>query len=368
MNVVNLGTLVEIKTGKLDANASSENGKYPFFTCANEPLRIDSYSYDCECALVAGNGDLNVKYYNGKFDAYQRTYIIESKDKTILSVPYLYLFLESYVDTLRKQSIGGIIKYIKLGNLTNAPIPLRTLSKQTEIVEKINLAKSIIAHRKQQLAKLDELVKARFVEMFGDTEVNSNNHPIHKLSELCTVSSSKRIYQEEQSSSGVPFLRISNLVELIDNGIFGSDLFIPEEKYNELFTNDLVPKADDILVTSRGTLGKCYIIQEHDKFYFQDGMISWLYDIDKSITPLYLTLLFDTRDIKRQIDNLQSGSTVAYLSIAMLKKLNIVVPPLALQQQFAAFVAQTDKSKVAVQKSLDEAQLLFDSLMQEYFG
>ena len=368
MNVVNLGTLVEIKTGKLDANASSENGKYPFFTCANEPLRIDSYSYDCECALVAGNGDLNVKYYNGKFDAYQRTYIIESKDKTTLSVPYLYLFLESYVDTLRKQSIGGIIKYIKLGNLTNAPIPLRTLSKQTEIVEKINLAKSIIAHRKQQLAKLDELVKARCVEMFGDTEVNSNNHPIHKLSELCTVSSSKRIYQEEQSSSGVPFLRISNLVELIDNGIFGSDLFIPEEKYNELFTNDLVPKADDILVTSRGTLGKCYIIQEHDKFYFQDGMISWLYDIDKSITPLYLTLLFDTRDIKRQIDNLQSGSTVAYLSIAMLKKLNIVVPPLALQQQFAAFVAQTDKSKVAVQKALDEAQLLFDSLMQEYFG
>ena len=181
--------------------------------------------------------------------------------------------------------------------------------------------------------------------MFGDTEVNSNNHPVHKLSDLCTVSSSKRIYQEEQSSSGVPFLRISNLVELIDNGRFGSDLFIPEEKYNELFTNGLVPKADDILVTSRGTLGKCYIIQEHDKFYFQDGMISWLYDIDKSITPLYLTLLFDTRDIKRQIDNLQSGSTVAYLSIAMLKKLNIVVPPLALQQQFAAFVEQTDKSK-----------------------
>ena len=204
--------------------------------------------------------------------------------------------------------------------------------------------------------------------MFGDTEVNSNNHPVHKLSDLCTVSSSKRIYQEEQSSSGVPFLRISNLVELIDNGKFGSDLFIPEEKYNELFTNGLVPKADDILVTSRGTLGKCYIIQEHDKFYFQDGMISWLYDIDKSITPLYLTLLFDTRDIKRQIDNLQSGSTVAYLSIAMLKKLNIVVPPLALQEQFAAFVEQTDKSKLAVKQALEKAETLKKALMQEYFG
>ena len=220
--------------------------------------------------------------------------------------------------------------------------------------------------------------------MFGDTEVNSNNYPIHKLSDLCTVSSSnypihklsdlctvsssKRIYQEEQSSSGVPFLRISNLVELIDNDKFGSELFIPEEKYNELLENGLVPKPDDILVTSRGTLGKCYIIQKHDKFYFQDGMISWLYDIDKSITPLYLTLLFDTRNIKRQIENLQSGSTVAYLSIAMLKKLNIVVPPLALQEQFADFVEHTDKSKLAVKQVLEKAETLKKALMQEYFG
>ena len=83
---VRLGTLTRIRTGKLDANASSENGSYPFFTCSKETLRISSYSYDCECVLVAGNGDLNVKYYDGKFDAYQRTYIIESTDKSKLSV------------------------------------------------------------------------------------------------------------------------------------------------------------------------------------------------------------------------------------------------------------------------------------------
>ena len=118
MELKRLGDYVKIRTGKLDANAASENGQYPFFTCSIEPLRIDTYSYDCECALVAGNGDLNVKYYNGKFDAYQRTYIIESNDKTVLSVPYLYCFLNKYVETLRKQAIGGVIKYIKLGNLT----------------------------------------------------------------------------------------------------------------------------------------------------------------------------------------------------------------------------------------------------------
>ncbi len=97
---VRLGELTKIKTGKLDANASSINGEYPFFTCSKEPLRISTYSYDCECVLVAGNGDLNVKYYNGKFDAYQRTYIIEDNGSGKLYLPYLYYFMDSYIEEI----------------------------------------------------------------------------------------------------------------------------------------------------------------------------------------------------------------------------------------------------------------------------
>lgn len=140
-----LGDYVKIKTGKLDANASSDDGEYPFFTCSIEPLKISSFSYDCECCLVAGNGDLNVKYYNGKFDAYQRTYIIESLDKEKLDVMYLYFFLCSYIEVLRKQSIGGVIKYIKLGNLTDALIPIPSLEKQKKSVEiLLKLKKSLM--------------------------------------------------------------------------------------------------------------------------------------------------------------------------------------------------------------------------------
>lgn len=179
-----LGDYVKIKTGKLDANASSENGAYPFFTCSVEPLRIDTYSYDCECVLVAGNGDLNVKYYNGKFDAYQRTYIIESNDKDILSVPYLYRFLDMYVETLRKQAIGGVIKYIKLGNLTEADIPIHSIDKQKYVVEVLDKLDNVITMSKQQLSKIDELVKSRFVEMFGDPVNNSKNLPELTLPEL----------------------------------------------------------------------------------------------------------------------------------------------------------------------------------------
>ena len=141
---VKIGDLTNIKTGKLDANASSEDGKYPFFTCSKEPLKISTYSYDCECVLVAGNGDLNVKYYKGKFDAYQRTYIIEDNGSGKLYMPYLYYFMESYIEELRKQAIGGVIKYIKLENLTNAMIELPSIHKHKVIVEILGQVKIIV--------------------------------------------------------------------------------------------------------------------------------------------------------------------------------------------------------------------------------
>ena len=151
-----LGELCRIRTGKLDANAASPNGKYPFFTCSITPLKIDSFSFDCECVLVAGNGDLNVKYYEGKFDAYQRTYIIESLDKSLLDVKYLYLFLSSYIDTLRKQAIGAIIKYIKLGNLTDANLPLPSLEEQKRIVAVLDKKFAQIETLKKELEKWEK--------------------------------------------------------------------------------------------------------------------------------------------------------------------------------------------------------------------
>ena len=151
-----LGDLTTIYTGKLDANACSENGKYPFFTCSKDTLLIDTYSYDCECALVAGNGELNVKYYNGKFDAYQRTYIVESNNKSIVKVPFIYRFLSVYVSELQEKAIGGIIKYIKLGNLTEAKIIIPSLDEQQkflDLTDKIELSKNKIENALDVLLK-----------------------------------------------------------------------------------------------------------------------------------------------------------------------------------------------------------------------
>ena len=217
---------------------------------------------------------------------------------------------------------------------------------QISICERLDKVFEIIKLREQELQLLDNLIKARFVEMFGDPDLNEKEWDINKMERLCEVSSSKRIYQNEQSVIGIPFLRISDLVNRMDTGSKECDLYIPEEKYEELKDQGLVPIKGDILLTARGTLGRCYIIQENDEFYFQDGMITWLSNFNEKITSLYIAYLFSMPGFRKQIDALQAGSTVAYLSISMTKKLDIMVPPIELQNQFADFVHQVDKSKL----------------------
>jgi type I restriction enzyme S subunit len=166
--LLSLGQLTKIRTGKLDANAANENGAYPFFTCAVKPLLINTAAFDCKAILVAGNGDLNVKYYEGKFNAYQRTYVIECLDESKLFPKYLYLYLDKYVAKLREQAIGGVIKYIKLENLSDAKIPLLPLADQKRIATILDKAAEIKAKREQAIAKLDELAQGTFINIFGN--------------------------------------------------------------------------------------------------------------------------------------------------------------------------------------------------------
>ena len=155
-----LGELTRIRTGKLDANAADDDGAYPFFTCAVKPLRINTPAFDCKAVLVAGNGDLNVKYHEGKFNAYQRTYVIESLREDHLEPRFLFAFLDLYVSELRKQAIGGVIKYIKLPYLTDAVMQLPSMKEQQRfaaIVESVERQK--VAQR-THLAELDALFAA----------------------------------------------------------------------------------------------------------------------------------------------------------------------------------------------------------------
>jgi len=302
-------------------------------------------------------------------EMYSNEAIMAFHDKHVVELmpEYInYMFKYKNWDEGTNKAVMG--KTLNKTTLSKVEIEVCSLEKQKEIVELLDKVSAILDGRNDELQKLDELIKARFVEMFGDPDHNDKRWPVKKLNELCNIGSSKRIYQEELTMEGIPFWRISDLVAKMDTGNVESSLYIPESRYEELKAQGLVPEPGDILVTSRGTLGRCYIISTDDCFYFQDGMISWLSRYEDEVTPLYIQYLFDMPGFRKQIDSMQAGSTVAYLSIAMLKKLNIMLPDRDLQEQFAAFVAQVNKSKVAVQKSLDETQVLFDALMQKYFG
>ena len=289
-------------------------------------------------------------------------------DESVCDRKYLWYTISGKVDELNAKGTGSTFKAISKGILAETEIPIVPLEEQKRIGMVLDRVFHLIALRKKQLQKLDDLVKARFVEIFGDPEFNTKGWPVQPLDKLCDVGSSKRIYQNEQSQQGIPFWRVSDLVSKMDTGIADSGLFIAEEIYLDLKKGGLVPVAGDILVTSRGTLGRCYIIKEEDRFYFQDGMISWLSRFDKSITPLYLQYLFSMPGLRKQIDRTQAGSTVAYLSIAMLKKLRVMVPSKGIQDHFSSFVFQTDKSKKTIQQSIEKLEILKQSLMQQYFG
>ncbi|MGQ9995792.1 restriction endonuclease subunit S [Pseudomonas aeruginosa] len=173
--LVKLGALVAIKTGRLDANAADDEGLYPFFTCSRDPLKINTYAFDCDAILIAGNGDLNVKHYSGKFNAYQRTYVVTSLSDEVLDTRYLFYFMDKYVERLRELSIGGVIKYIKLGMLTDAEIPLPPLAEQKRIAAILDKADAIRRKRQQAIQLADDFLRAVFLDMFGDVIEGAEN-------------------------------------------------------------------------------------------------------------------------------------------------------------------------------------------------
>ena len=304
----------------------------------------DNYICEADTVKIGRKGNISNPIYVSEPFWNVDTAFGLSANKEVLLPRYLFYFC-------KKIDFNKLNKTVTIPSLTKADLlkikmNLPNIKEQQHIVEKLIKLESILKYRRQELSTLDNLIKARFVELFGDPDNNEKKWDIDKLEHLCEVGSSKRIYQNEQSMEGVPFLRISDLVNRIDTGSKDCDLYIPIERFTELKEQGLVPRSGDILLTARGTLGRCYIVQSDDEFYFQDGMITWLSNYDKRITALYISYLFEMPGFRKQIDALQAGSTVAYMSIAMTKKLDVMVPPIELQNQFSDFVRATDKSKL----------------------
>lgn len=169
--IAKLGKIAIIRTGKLDSNAAVIGGRYPFFTCDPNTLSIDVWAYDTEAVLLAGNnasGNYTAKYYKGKFNAYQRTYIIESANEEELNIRYLYYALNQQLRLLKTMSSGSTTKFLTIRMLDNLDIPLIGINIQTQIVNILSAYDDLIENNQKQIKLLEEAAQRLYKEWFVD--------------------------------------------------------------------------------------------------------------------------------------------------------------------------------------------------------
>lgn len=366
-----LGDFVRIRTGKLDANASVPNGEYPFFTCAIEPLRIDRFSYDCECILIAGNGDLNVKYFNGKFEAYQRTYIVESIDKSRLFPRFLFHFMCKYIEKLRRMSIGGVIKYIKLDYLTEVEIPHLDFDEQRRIADVLDRAETLRAKRRAALAELDGLAQSIFLEMFGDPVTNPKQWPRVEFADV--------LAEIESGWSPVCLDRTAADHEwgVLKLGAVTQGEYRPFE--NKALPPDIRPdpslevQVGDLLFSRKNTydlVAACALVRSTPpRLMLPDLIFRLRLKPNCKVKPEYIHQLISNSNKRSDIQRLASGTSGSMPNISKGRLMNyfIEVPPLPLQQEFAERLGAVEKLKAVQRASLAELDALFASLQDRAF-
>lgn len=321
------------------ANAEKDNGLYGYTDTAREnELSI----------TVAARGTIG-------FTAIRREpflpvvrLITVVPDLSTVSERYLYYALRN----CKPASSGTSIPQLTVPDIKKNEIELYSLSVQETIADKLDAVGRVIELRQQQLQKLDELVKARFVELFGDPVLNQHGWRKVALEVNATLLNGRAYKQDELLDSGkYPVLRVGNFFS--NRGWYYSDLELDDDKYCD---------NGDLLYAWSASFGPQI---------WNGGKVIYHYHIWKVLVGEAYNRQFLCKLLEYATESLMGdthGIAMMHLTKSGMEKTEFIVPPIERQERFAAFVEQTDKSKVAVQKALDEAQLLFDSLMQKYFG
>ena len=335
-----------------------DNGK--LHKCNKDDIMLSRYGYIGQA-------------FTGLAGAYNVALVKVIRKKEIETKYLLYYFKSRYFQNHLLENVGAraTIPGFNKTELKNAIISIPDEKDQKHIANILERVEHIISLRQEQLSILDDLIKARFVEMFGDPISNPRGWPKSCIEDVVAkeknalkagpfgsalkkeyyVESGYKIYGQEQVISGDPNY---------------GDYFISEEKYREL--ESCAVQAGDVLISLVGTYGKLLIMPSQ----FQPGIINprlLKITFDKSkVNPYYFQHFFQSESLSNALGNNTHGGTMDILNLGIVRKIKMPLPPKSLQDEFVSFVAQVDKSKSVIQKSLDETQLLFDSLMQKYFG
>ena len=290
--------------------------------------------------------------------------------KNIVERNYIFHFLKARNNYLNSKGTGSTFKAIGKNVLEEVLVPQISREEQQKCVNMIDLLGSIMRERQSQIDKLDELVKARFVEMFGDPVRNSKCLPVLPMTEVCKIIDGDRgkNYPKQEEFFEDEYCLFLNAKNVTSQGFnFSERMFITKEKDEVLRKGKL--NRGDVVLTTRGTLGNIAFYTEDVPFEnvrINSGMV--ILRMNRSI----IDEGFFIEQFRMQVDDIKktvaSGSAQPQLPISTMNKISVIMPDLKVQREFSGFVHQVNKSKVEVQKALDKAQLLFDSLMQKYFG
>ena len=276
---------------------------------------------------------------------------------------YYYLSAPATYQKFKSMAVGGVVNNLNSEMVRGVTVPIPTMEEQLNIVDVLDKVSELIALRKEQLAALDQLVKSRFIELFGDVSQNPRGYPVKNFDEISTLITDGEHATPRRTDRGIYLLSARNV---LNHAIQLNDVdYIDDDEYNRI-SRRVIPQAGDVLISCSGSIGRCCVVP--DGLKFQMVRSAALIRFDKTINPIFAEWLITSDDLQQQIAQSATQSSQANLFQGKIRKLHGYVPPIELQNLFAAFVEQTDKSKSAIQRSLDELETLKKALMQKYFG
>lgn len=288
--------------------------------------------------------------------------VLECKANTSPRFLFRYLQSQSFVRAMVSQATGASYPAVSDKIVRDTKLPAYSYEEQIQIANVLDATANIISKRKHQLQKLDELVKARFVEFFGDMVYNQNGWKMVNLGSVCDVRDGTHD-SPKYFSEGYPLVTSKNVTSgRID---FAGCSLICKEDYDKINERSRVDFGD-ILMPMIGTVGKPVIVDVDVDFAIKNVALIKFYE-NSMVINFFVRALLQSDYFDHAVISKIRGGTQKFIALSDIRKLEIYLPPMDIQKKFAAFVEQTDKMKAAVQKALDEVQLLFDSLMQKYF-
>ena len=361
--------VLTIINGKNQKKVENPNGKYPIYGSGGIMGYADDYICEANTVVIGRKGSINNPIFTETPFWNVDTAFGLCAIPTKLHPKYLYYFCEKF--DFEQLNTTVTIPSLTKANLLNVEIPLPPLDEQRKIAAVLDKVSDPIAKRRQQLDKLDEMVQARFVEMFGNLAAPECKYVRCKLEEACLDSDDincgpfgTQLSKDEYKEQGVAVWEIPQ----INSGFKEQPIhFLTNKKAKQLSAYSLIP--GDIAMSRKGNVGRCGLFPND----FAPGIIHsdvLRIRVDNSrVNPCFMMYqLHFSRAVEHQIEMVSSGAVMAGINVTKLKQIYVHIPPFDLQQQFAAFVEQTKKIKNAIDNSLNKLETLKKALMQKYFG